>query len=80
MPDTSVEERCETNRPLSHVTDIADLVIPVVHRLTPVTEGATSITYLVEVSGPAVDVAENEVGTGSQPTSRRSWRPSLRPP
>jgi uncharacterized protein YndB with AHSA1/START domain len=60
---TSTVAELEENRLLTDVTDMGDLVIRVAHRLAPLAGGATSITYRVEVSGPAADAAGEEVGT-----------------
>lgn len=52
----------EPNRLLTDVTEVGGLVIRVAHRLEPLAGGGTSITYRVEVSGPAADAAGEEVG------------------
>ena len=51
------------NRLLTDVTDLGDLVVRVAHRLDPRPEGGTSVTFAVEVSGPAADAVGEEVGT-----------------
>jgi uncharacterized protein YndB with AHSA1/START domain len=53
----------EPGRLLTDVTDAGELVIRVEHRLAPVTGGRTSITYRVEVTGPAGDAVGEEVGS-----------------
>ncbi len=53
----------EPNRVLTDVTDLGDLVIRVVHHLEPHPDGGTTISYRIEVSGPAADAAGEEVGT-----------------
>lgn len=53
----------EPNRLLTDVTEVGGLVIRVEHRLEPLSGGGTSITYRVEISGPAADAAGEEVGT-----------------
>lgn len=53
----------EPHRLLTDVTEVGGLVIRVEHRLEPLAGGGTSITYRVEVSGPAADAAGEEVGT-----------------
>jgi uncharacterized protein YndB with AHSA1/START domain len=60
---TSTVAELEENRLLTDVTDMGDLVIRVEHRLQPLAGGGTSITYRVEVSGPAADAIGGEVGT-----------------
>jgi uncharacterized protein YndB with AHSA1/START domain len=53
----------EPNRLLTDVTDVGELVIRVVHRLAPAAGGGTSITYRVEVTGPAADAIGEQVGS-----------------
>ncbi len=60
---TSTIAELDPNRLLTDVTEIGELVIRVVHRLEPLSSGGTSITYRVEVTGPAADAAGEEVGT-----------------
>ncbi len=60
---TSTIAELDPNRLLTDVTKMGELVICVVHRLEPLSSGGTSITYRVEVTGPAVDAAGEEVGT-----------------
>lgn len=60
---TSTIAELVPNRLLTDVTDMGELLIRVAHRLAPLAEGGTLITYGVEVSGPAADAAEEEVGT-----------------
>ncbi len=47
---------------LTDVTDLGELVIRVVHELVPLSGGGTSITYTLEVTGPASDAMGAEVG------------------
>lgn len=60
---TSTIAELDPNRLLTDETEMGDLVIRVVHRLEPLSSGRTSITYRVEVTGPAADAAGEEVGT-----------------
>lgn len=53
----------EPNRLLTDVTEVGELVVRVVHQLEPRSGGGTSITYRVEVTGPAADSVGEEVGT-----------------
>jgi len=59
---TSTIAELEENRLLTDVTDLGDLVIRVAHRLDPLPDGGTAVTYRVEVSGPAADTIGEEVG------------------
>jgi hypothetical protein len=59
---TSTIAELEQNRLLTDVTEMGELVIRVEHRLEPLFSGATSITYRIEVTGPAADVCGEEVG------------------
>src|SRR6266487_5037460 len=59
---TSTIAELEENRLLTDVTDLGDLVIRVAHRLEPLPDGGTAVTYRVEVSGPAADTIGEEVG------------------
>src|SRR5205823_11670862 len=45
---TSTIAELEENRVLTDVTDLGDLVVRVAHRLDPLAEGGTAITYAVE--------------------------------
>jgi hypothetical protein len=60
---TSTIAELEENRLLTDVTDLGDLVVRVAHRLDPLPDGGTRVTYQVEVSGPAADTIGEEVGT-----------------
>ncbi len=60
---TSTVAELEENRLLTDVTDMGELVVRVAHQLAPVSGGGTSITYRVEVSGPAADAVGEDVGT-----------------
>jgi uncharacterized protein YndB with AHSA1/START domain len=60
---TSTIAELEPNRLLTDVTEVGDLVVRVVHRLDPLPDGGTSITYRVEVGGPAADATCEQVGT-----------------
>ncbi len=60
---TSTVVVLEPNRLFADETDMGDLVIRVVHLLQPLADGGTTITYRVEVSGPAADAIGEEVGT-----------------
>ena len=60
---TSTIAELERNRLLTDVTEMGELVIRVAHRLQPLAGGGTSVTYRVEVSGPAADTHGEEVGT-----------------
>jgi len=60
---TSTIAELDPNRLLTDETEMGELVIRVVHRLEPLSSGRTSITYRVEVTGPAADAAGEEVGT-----------------
>ena len=53
----------EEGRLLTDVTDLGELVVRVAHRLDPVPDGGTAVTFAVEVSGPAADAVGEEVGT-----------------
>ena len=53
----------EQNRLLTDVTDLGDLVVRVAHRLDPLPDGGTAVSYRVEVTGPAADAVGEEVGT-----------------
>lgn len=59
---TSTVAELEPNRLLTDVTDLGELVVRVEHRLAPSAGGGTTLTYRVEVSGPAADAAGEEVG------------------
>ncbi|PZS28901.1 MAG: polyketide cyclase [Pseudonocardiales bacterium] len=59
---TSTVAELEPNMVLTDVTDTGDLLIRVAHRLQPSVGGGTSITYRIEVSGPAADAVGEEVG------------------
>jgi len=60
---TSTIAELEENRLLTDVTDMGELVIRVAHQLQPLASGGTSITYRVQVSGPAADAVGEEVGS-----------------
>jgi uncharacterized protein YndB with AHSA1/START domain len=60
---TSTIAELEQNRLLTDVTDLGNLVIRVKHLLEPLAEEGTTITYRVEVTGPAADAIGAEVGT-----------------
>lgn len=60
---TSTIAELEENRLLTDVTDLGDLVIRVAHRLDPLPDGGTTVTYRVEVTGPAAESIGEEVGT-----------------
>ena len=60
---TSTIVELEDNRLLTDRTDLGELVIQVAHELRPLADRGTSITYRVEVSGPAADAQGEEVGT-----------------
>lgn len=59
---TSTIAELEENRLLTDVTDLGELVVRVAHRLDPVPDGGTTVTYHVQVSGPAADSVGEEVG------------------
>ncbi len=59
---TSAIAELEENRRLTDVTDLGDLVVRVVHLLEPTDDGGTTITFRVEVSGPAADAVGEQVG------------------
>jgi uncharacterized protein YndB with AHSA1/START domain len=59
---TSTIAELEENRLLTDVTDLGNLVIRVAHRLDPLPDGGTAVTYRVEVRGPAADTIREEVG------------------
>ncbi len=59
---TSTVAQLEENRLFTDVTDMGDLVIRVSHVLEPLAGGGTSITFRVEVTGPAADAVGEEVG------------------
>jgi Polyketide cyclase / dehydrase and lipid transport len=59
---TSTIAELEENRVITDVTDLGDLVIRVAHRLDPLADGQTAVTYRMEVSGPAADTIGEEVG------------------
>lgn len=59
---TSTVAELEQNRLLTDVTEMGDLAVRVVHLLQPLAGGGTSITYRVEVSGPAADAVGEDVG------------------
>jgi hypothetical protein len=60
---TSTIAELEENRLLTDVTDMGELVIRVAHQLQRLASGGTSITYRVQVSGPAADAVGEEVGS-----------------
>jgi hypothetical protein len=60
---TSTIAELEENRLLTDVTDLGELVIRVAHRLDPLPDGGTAVTYRVEVSGPAADRIGEYVGS-----------------
>jgi hypothetical protein len=60
---TSTIVELEENRLLTDLTVMGDLEIRVAHRLKPLADGGTSITYRVEVTGPAAATIGGEVGT-----------------
>lgn len=59
---TSTIAELDENRLLTDVTDLGDLTVRVAHRLDPLSDGRTAVTYQVEVSGPGADAAGEEVG------------------
>src|SRR6476620_612125 len=59
---TSTIAELEENRLLTDVTAMGDLVISVAHELRPLAGGRTSVTYRVEVRGPAAEAHGQEVG------------------
>jgi uncharacterized protein YndB with AHSA1/START domain len=60
---TSTVVELEEDRLLTDLTDLGDLAIRVAHKLDPLADGGTSITYRVEVTGAAADTVGQEVGT-----------------
>lgn len=60
---TSTIAELEPNRLFTDVTDLGDLVFRVRHELEPLPGGGTSITFRMEVTGPAADAVGEEVGT-----------------
>lgn len=60
---TSSIAELEVNRLFTDVTEMGELTIRVVHRLEPLSDGGTSISYRVEVSGSAADAVGEQVGT-----------------
>ncbi|TDU84461.1 polyketide cyclase/dehydrase/lipid transport protein [Kribbella voronezhensis] len=53
----------DEKRLITDVTELGDLVIRVAHQLDPVPGGGTTVTFRIEVSGPAADNIGDEVGT-----------------
>jgi uncharacterized protein YndB with AHSA1/START domain len=60
---TSTIAELVPGRLLTDVTDLGDLVVRVAHSLEPTDGGRTSITYRVEVTGPAAAEMGEQVGT-----------------
>jgi uncharacterized protein YndB with AHSA1/START domain len=60
---TSTIVGLEPDRLLTDETDLGELVIRVAHELQPRAGGATTITFRVQVTGPAADAVGAEVGT-----------------
>jgi hypothetical protein len=59
---TSTVAELQPNRLLTDMTEMEGLVIRVAHRLDPLSEGGTCITYGIQVSGAADDAVAEEVG------------------
>jgi uncharacterized protein YndB with AHSA1/START domain len=60
---TSTIAELEENRLLTDVTDLGDLEVRVAHRLDPLAGGGTTVSYGVQVTGPAADAIGEQVGT-----------------
>jgi uncharacterized protein YndB with AHSA1/START domain len=52
----------QPNRLFTDLTRLGDVMVRVVHRLDPLSDGRTSISYRVEVSGALADADAAEIG------------------
>ena len=59
---TSTIAELEPGRLLTDVTELDGLVVRVAHRVAPTPDGGTTITYRIEVTGPAAEAVGAEVG------------------
>ncbi|WP_112239908.1 SRPBCC family protein [Kribbella monticola] len=53
----------EEKRLITDVTELGDLAIRVAHQLDPAPGGETTVTFRMEISGPAADSIGEEIGT-----------------